>query len=129
MQIAQTPLAHSPRRAIAGLAAVALLAGVAVLIARHGTGWWQLAAFGAGPDLALLLGISRGLAPGQLHPRAVPAYNLVHRIWGPVLLGAAAAAGIVGPAFAVGALAWGLHVAVDRLSGYELRTADGFQRS
>jgi hypothetical protein len=129
MHLTQTPIAPSPRRALAGLAALALVAAIAVLIARNGTGWWQLFAFGAAPDLALLLGVSRGLAPGQLHPRAVPAYNLLHRPWGPALLGAAALAGLGGPGLAVAALAWGLHIAVDGLAGYGLRDADGFQRS
>lgn len=129
MDLTHPSLASSSRRALAGLAVAVLLAAIAVLIARTGTGWWQLPAFGAGPDLALLLGVGGGLAPGQLHPRAVPAYNLVHRPWGPMLLGVAAVAGLVGPGLAVGALAWGLHVAVDRLAGYGLRDADGFQRA
>jgi hypothetical protein len=31
--------------------------------------------------------------------------------------------------FLVGAAAWGIHIAVDRVAGYGLRTPDGFQRS
>ena len=111
----------------------ALLAGVllvaTVLAVLEQGAWWQLVAFGAGPDLALFLGAGRGLVRGQLHPRAVPLYNLLHRFWGPVLLGALALVGVVSSAFAVGALAWALHVAVDRAVGYGLRTRDGFQRA
>jgi hypothetical protein len=95
---------------------------------KHGTGIWQFFAFGALPDLALLLGAGRGLAPGQLHPRAVALYNALHRAWGPLLLAALVAAGVLGTGFLVGALAWGLHIAIDRVAGYGLRTPDGFQR-
>jgi hypothetical protein len=129
MHLTQTPIAPSPHRALAGLAALALVIAIAVVIARNDTGWWQLIAFGAAPDLAFLLSLSGGLAPGQMHPRAVPAYNLLHRPWGALLLGAASVAGLGGPGLAVAALAWGLHIAVDRLAGYGLRSADGFQRS
>lgn len=45
----------------------------------HGTGRPQFFAFGAAPDLALLLGAGSGLARGQLHPRAVGIYNALHR--------------------------------------------------
>jgi len=31
--------------------------------------------------------------------------------------------------FLVGAAAWGVHIAVDRVAGYGLRTPDGFQRA
>jgi hypothetical protein len=118
-----------PRRATAAVAAAALLAASAFLLVEHGTGWWQFFAFGAGPDLALLLGAGRGLAQGQLHPRAVRLYNLVHQPWGPLLLALAVAAGLLGVGFLVGALAWALHVAIDRVAGYGLRTPDGFQRA
>jgi Domain of unknown function (DUF4260) len=108
----------------------ATLAGLAVFeAANHGTGWWQFLAFGAGPDLALLVGIAPGLAAGQLHPRAVPLYNLLHRFYGPILLALAAITGLLGVGYLVGALAWGAHIALDRAVGYGLRTPDGFQRS
>jgi hypothetical protein len=119
----------SALRALYGLLALALLATIAVVIVRHDTGWWQLAAFGLGPDLALLLGAGRGLERGQLHPRAVPVYNALHRFWGPLALGALAALGVVSTGFLVGALAWAFHVALDRAVGYGLRTRDGFQRA
>jgi Domain of unknown function (DUF4260) len=58
---------------------------------------------------------------GQLHPRAVPLYNALHRFIGPILLAFV-------PGFLLGALAWGLHIAIDRTVGYGLRSRDGFQR-
>jgi hypothetical protein len=116
------------RLAYAALAGV-LLVAIALEVALHGTGYWQLAAFGLGPDLALLAGAGTGLQKGQLHARAVPLYNLVHRYWGPLLLAAAASFDVVALGFFVGALAWAFHVSLDRSLGYGLRTRDGFQRA
>jgi hypothetical protein len=106
------------RIAYAALAAALLTASI-VLIAREGH-LWQFFAFGAAPDLALFVGIGSGLTKGQLHPRAVPLYNALHRFIGPILLAFV-------PGFLVGALAWALHIAVDRTVGYSLRTRDGFR--
>lgn len=55
-------------------------------------------------------------------------YNLVHRAWGPLALGAAALAAGLPVWVLMGALAWGLHIAVDRTAGYGLRDRDGFTR-
>jgi hypothetical protein len=123
-------LAHdraASRPAYAALAAGLLAAAVYVLLA-HDTGWWQFFAFGAMPDIALFAGIAPGLAKGQLHPRAVPLYNALHRFAGPLALAVVAAA-FLPLGYLVGALAWGLHIAVDRVAGYGLRTPDGFQRT
>jgi Domain of unknown function (DUF4260) len=105
-----------------------LLAAIVLETLKHDIGYWQLGAFGLGPDLALLLGAGAALAKGQLHPRAVLAYNAVHRFVGPIALAAVAATGLVGLGFLVGALAWALHISLDRTVGYGLRTRDGFQR-
>jgi Domain of unknown function (DUF4260) len=118
----------STRLLYAALALLLAVAAVAAVLAE-GAGWWQLAAFGLGPDLALLLGAGRGLAKGQLNPRAVPVYNAVHRFGGPVALGAVAALGLLPAGYLAGALAWAFHVALDRAVGYGLRTRDGFQRA
>src|SRR4051812_36962288 len=118
---------HVERIAYAGLLA-ALLTATVLEVAQHG-GLGAALAGGIGPDLALLLGVGAGLAPGQIHPRAVPVYNAVHRIWGPVALTLAAAAGLLGHGWLVAGLAWGVHVAMDRTVGYGLRTPEGHQRS
>jgi Domain of unknown function (DUF4260) len=125
---ADRPRFPAARRLAWATLALALAAGLVAALSAHGGGW-QAAGFGIGPDLALLLGAGTGLAAGQLHPRAVPAYNTVHRIWGPLALGATVALGALPPIWLAGALAWGLHVAVDRTCGYRLRTRDGFQRA
>jgi hypothetical protein len=120
---------RQPARKTANASLAAALLGLLVLeLVRHSTGWWQLAAFGIGPDLALVLGIGAGLARGQLHPRAVPLYNALHRFWGPLALGVVTLAAGLPRGYVVGALAWALHIAVDRTVGYGLRTREGFQR-
>lgn len=115
------------RSTYAGVGALLLIAIVLEAI-KHATGYWQLAAFGLGPDLALFYGAGGGLAKGQLHPRAVGLYNLVHRFWGPLALAALASVGVLPLGYFLGALAWAFHVALDRALGYGLRTRDGFQR-
>ena len=116
----------SPRIAYAALTAL-LIAALAVEVAATDTPWWLVVVFLLGPDVALFLGIGSGLEKGQLHPRAVPLYNALHRYWGPAAL---ALASIVLPeGWLAAALAWALHVSVDRTVGYGLRTPEGFQRT
>lgn len=129
MTAATIPSRRTARRIASAVLAPVLLTAAIVAAIRLDTGYWQIFAFGLGPDVALLLGAGRGLERGQLHPRAVPLYNGLHTVWLPVLLGLAALAGVVGSAYLVGALAWGFHVTLDRSIGYGLRTRDGFQRS
>jgi hypothetical protein len=121
------PRGRVGRLAYAGLAAL-LLAAIVFEAGKHGTGYWQIGVFGLGPDLALFVGASGGLEPGRLHPRAVRLYNAVHRFWGPIALATAASFGLAPLDFFIGALAWSLHVSLDRALGYGLRTRDGFQR-
>ena len=116
------------RPAWGALAAALFGAGLAVVVTR-GTGGWQLAAFALAPDLPLLAGWGPGLAHGQLHPRAVPAYNAVHRPVGPAVLALAVPLAGLGAGWLVAALAWGAHIALDRSLGYGLRTRDGLQRA
>ena len=94
--------------------------------ATTGAAGWASAGFA--PDFALFYDASKGLAKGQLPPRAVGAYNLMHRFWGPLAVLVPAAFGLIGLGFLIGALAWGFHIALDRAIGYGLRTRDGFQR-
>jgi hypothetical protein len=98
---------------------------------RLDAGWWVFLVFGLGPDLAFLAGLgqAQSLEHGQMPPRAVPLYNALHRIWGPLALGLVAATGVIPPVFLVGALTWGVHVFVDRAVGYGLRTPEGWQRA
>jgi hypothetical protein len=105
-----------------------LLVSVVFEVTKHATGYWQGVAFGLGPDLALLYGAGHQLARGQLHPRAVRFYNTLHRFWGPLALGILASIDVVSLEYFIGALAWALHIALDRSLGYGLRTRDGFQR-
>lgn len=118
---------RSASRAAYATAGAALLALAAAAASEHGA--WALASVGLlGPDLALLLGAGRGLAHGQLHPRAVGAYNALHRFWAPLALVIAAGLDVLGPGWLALGLAWAAHVAVDRAVGYGLRDAQGFQR-
>jgi uncharacterized protein DUF4260 len=116
----------SPRIAYAALSAV-LIAALALEVAASDTSWWLVVVFLLGPDVALLLGIGSGLEKGQLHPRAVPLYNALHRYWGPAAL--AVASLVLPEGWLAAALAWALHVSVDRTVGYGLRTPEGFQRT
>ena len=116
-------LARQPAPRLAAALAGVVLMAAALLVA--GPGAWQIWAFGLGPDAALLIGISRGLERGRLHPRAVPLYNALHRIAGPLALGIASI--WLGPPWLAGALAWAAHISADRAAGYGLRTRDGYQ--
>lgn len=87
---------------------------------------WQLWALLVVPDTALVVGAGRGLEKGQLHPRAVPLYDALHRPTGPLALAIASIA--LGPAWLAGALAWLAHIAIDRAVGYRPRDRRGFIR-
>jgi hypothetical protein len=115
------------RRAAYGILLAALLTAIVLEVAQHGNLGAALAG-GLGPDLALLLGAGAGLERGQLHPRAVPVYNAVHRFWLPVAVLVAAAVGPLGLGWFIFGLAWAAHIAMDRVAGYGLRDPQGFQR-
>ena len=100
---------------------------IAVLLTQHSS-WWQLVVFAIAPDLALLAGAGPGLERGQIHPRAVPLYNAVHRLWAPGVLAVVALA-FMSPSWLAGGLAWIAHIAFDRSLGFGLRSAEGFQRT
>jgi hypothetical protein len=121
-------LPRSLRRTGYALAALGLLLAAIGIAHGAGTGWWQLVVFAAAPDLGLLAGAGRGLERGQLHPRAVPLYNTLHRLVGPAVLAAVVVAASLGTGWLVAALAWGFHVCLDRAVGYTLRTREGFLR-
>ena len=110
-----------------GLLSVVLGAALIGSLIAPGGGGWQALAFALMPDIAGVLSIDRNLARGQMHPRAVPLYNLLHSLPGPVALGVASVAWL-GLPWLVASLAWALHITLDRTMGYGLRTKDGFQR-
>jgi hypothetical protein len=101
---------------------------VALGVASDYRGWWQLIVFAIAPDLTLLMGMSSGLQRGQLHPRAVPFYNAVHRYWVPGFLIVISVL-VRSPEWLVAGLAWSAHISVDRSLGFGLRTPEGFQRA
>jgi hypothetical protein len=107
-----------------------LLAAIVVAQRDASAGWWVFPTFGLGPDLAFLVGIGTmgPLQRGQMPPRAVPAYNALHRAWGPAGLAVLAMLDVVPGALLIGALVWAFHIACDRAVGYSLRTRDGWQR-
>jgi hypothetical protein len=98
-------------------------------VAKHGSGALALAiAFALAPDLAMLIGANRRFARGQLAPAAVPFYNALHRIWGPLALLIACTFWIDSAPLFTGGLAWLAHIGLDRSLGFGLRTPQGFQR-
>jgi Domain of unknown function (DUF4260) len=126
--ISTHPPAESWRRLFYAAVALGLFASVLLLILVRNVAWWPALAFGLAPDIGVLYGIAPGLGRGQLHPRAVPLYNLLHHSWGPVALGVLAVAAGLSSGFFLGALAWAAHLAIDRAIGLRLRSPEGFQR-
>ena len=125
------PRPYLPRFAsnlVWGGAALTLFAAIVLQVQNHGGGWLALG-FAFMPDLGLLAGAARGLEKGQMAPRAVPLYNALHRFAGPVAMAALVVAGILPQVWLSAALAWSLHISIDRAAGYGLRGSDGFQRS
>lgn len=90
--------------------------------------WWPVIIFAIAPDLSFLAGVGQSAAPGQLPKSAVPVYNLVHRPLLPTALIVTASVGLVPVFWLAAGLAWLTHVAVDRVTGFGLRTKDGWQR-
>src|SRR3954453_15392868 len=128
-----TAIRVQPRRtggrfAYASFAALAL-AAVCLEISDRSTGLWQALVLGLGPDIALFYGASARLEKGQLHPRAVGLYNLLHRFWLPTGLVVLASVDVIPLGFFIGSPSWCFHIALDRALCYGLRTRDGFQRS
>lgn len=116
-------------------AAAAVLASfTAFEVVKYG-GWaWGAAAVGLiAPDLVMLGGIgATPAARGVLPRRIIPAYNLVHRPVGPVLLMLAVGVAPIThaafvPWFVLG-LAWLAHICLDRALGLGLRASDGSVR-
>ena len=109
------------------LAAFAVLEGV-----NHGGGSWLALVVGViAPDLSFFAaaGAHEPVRQGQLPRKAVPFYNTAHRTWIPFgLLVAYTVLPVRSPMLFTFLLAWMLHIAIDRVAGYNLRTKEGFIR-
>lgn len=107
---------------------VVALAAVALLVPTWPGAWVGVGALLA-PDLPLLLAGAWAEA-GRLRPWAVPFYNAMHAVAGPLVLGAAGGAALAlgagtGAVVVGTASGWLAHVAVDRIMGYDLRDQFG----
>ena len=103
------------------------LAFLANAQASHLDAWLvSLLVFGIVPHLTVLAGLGQSHERGQLGPRAVPLFNLMHQPLLPALMLGLASAGFLSQFWLVGALAWLSHIATDRDMGDGLRRADGF---
>lgn len=110
------------------LLAFAILEGI-----NHGPAAWAALVGGLiVPDLTFFAaaGAHEPVSRGQLPGKAVPFYNTAHRTWIPLALTAVyVVAPLSVPALFTFLLAWMLHIAVDRVAGYNLRGKDGFIRA
>lgn len=116
---------HTPGRMAAIVLAPALLVAVVGVVVADGHLGAALLG-GLGPDLVFLGAGGAELAKGQIHPRAVPAYNVLHHIAGPLATLTLGVTGVLAEAWLVCGLAWVLHVTADRAFGFGLHRRDGF---
>lgn len=123
----------APLRVAWGVLGVLLLAWDVFEVVKH-TGWViPAAALGAVlPDVPRLAGLGRATAPGQLAPRAVPLYNLLHRAVIPFAIMVVFSFLGDGPEdiaapFTFG-MSWLTNIAIARALGFGLRTPDGLHR-
>ena len=110
------------------LVAVAGGASAVVVAMIEHIGWWPVVVFAIAPDMSFIAGVGQSAAPGQLPKNAVPVYNLVHRPLLPIVMMATASVGLVGGLWLAAGLSWLTHIAVDRVTGFGLRTKDGWPR-
>ncbi len=107
------------------VAAFVALAGAVAVAAYTGAPWWIVPLGVVGPDLSFLAAIGGPAnVDGNMPPRVVKPYNLVHHPVGPSV---ALVVGILvhSPTVVGSALAWGSHLLWDRGVGYGMRRADG----
>ncbi|MEO8462103.1 MAG: hypothetical protein ABI555_02735 [Chloroflexota bacterium] len=91
----------------------------------HDLGLAPLLVFSIAPHMTVLLGIGQPHAKGQLAPRAVPLFNLMHQPALPLAVVATAALGVLPLFWLVGGLAWLGHIVVDWGLDDGLWTANG----
>jgi hypothetical protein len=134
------------RRAWWLLTGVALIAFGIYEVVVHDLGAAPLLFFAVLPDLAFVVGIGQPHGRGQLPPRAVPAYNLLHRLVIPLALIVVALVALLVIRLAihdpvrfeatrhlpllvyVAGVAWLAHIGLDRAFGFGLRNPDGWPR-
>ncbi len=143
-------MSDATRRRLRRLMWLALGSALAVFaifeVVVHDLGPVPIVVFALLPDLTFLAGLGQPHEPGQLPPRAVPAYNLAHRLLIPAGLILLALVGLLmarllndEPArfeaaravpliVYVAGITWLAHVALDRGLGFGLRAKDGWQR-
>lgn len=110
------------------IVALAGAASAVVAVMTHHVELWPVVVFAVAPDLSFLAGVGQSAAPGQLPKRAVPVYNLVHQPMLPMALMASAWLDLAPRFWFAAGLSWLTHIAVDRVSGFGLRTKEGRQR-
>jgi hypothetical protein len=111
------------------IVAVASSASAAVAVMTNYVELLPVVVFAVAPDLSFLAGVGQPAAPGQLPKKTVRVYNLVHRPILPIALLAAAWVDLAPRFWFAAGLSWLTHIAVDRVSGFGLRTKDGWQRA
>ncbi len=108
------------------LTAAFLALGVAIALAHYTIAPWWIVPLGViGPDLSFFAAIGGPVAvDGNMPPRVVRPYNLVHHPLGPtapLLVGAL----LHSPTLVGVGMAWASHLLWDRGVGYGMRRADG----
>ncbi|MFW2381062.1 MAG: DUF4260 family protein [Acidimicrobiales bacterium] len=88
------------------------------------------AGFFVAPDLTFLIGASDDVEQGSISTKAVPFYNLAHRMLVALTFTTVIGIGLapLAPlplALFIGGLSWMAHIALDRTTGYGLRNDDG----
>jgi len=97
------------------------------LSAEHGLGLVPVLLFGILPKLPFFLGIGQSTVAGQLPPRAVLGWNVMHHPATPTLLLGATLTGLLPAFWTVAGLAWLSHIVIDWGLGDGLRSRDGFR--
>lgn len=98
-----------------------------VIAGEHDLGLFPLLLFGILPKLPFFLGIGQPTVSGQLPPRAVLGWNVMHHPVTPTLVLGATLTGLLPVFWTVAGLAWLSHIVVDWGLGDGLRSTDGFR--
>jgi Domain of unknown function (DUF4260) len=115
------PTPHLSGRLVYGAVGLAAALAAAVVFSPWLLALWLV------PDLVLVGAFAKG-GEGRLTPKAVPRYNAVHALTGPVAVAAAGFA-LGGSLVVALGLMWLSHVTLDRAMGFVLRAPDGSHRA